>query len=450
MIKNIEYSELSIWDIKGYFKDLNVFSDKYPLLLFGKFLSKPNIEKVKIEDSETYKILGVRSYGKGAYTNRIVLGKTLKMRTYQLAKENHLFWCKVDTKNGAFGVITEDLADGVASSNMTFAEIDNEKAINGYVQLLFLSPRVNAYMDSFVTGTTNRKYIRPDQLFNEIKIPLPSIPEQTNIVEAYNKRIKEAEDQEVKAKELQDGIESYLFEALGIKKKKQVKKSGGLNFISFEDTNVWGADRLLRGGDNSVLHSSIYPNKKLSEVTFVNPRTDLSNLKDNDEMSFIPMECVSDEYGEVMELREGQKANSKGYTKFQEGDLIWARITPCMQNGKSAIVSNLSNGVGYGSTEYHVIREKDSSFSVNYAHTLLRRSVILNDAVNYFTGSAGQQRVPKSYLENLEVPVPPLSKQNEIIATISEMRSEIKALQEKAAINREQAIKEFEQEIFEV
>ena len=111
------------------------------------------------------------------------------MRTYQQAKVNHLFWCKVDTKNGAFGIITPDLVDGVGSSNMTFAKIETSKANPEYVQLLFISKKVNEYMDGYVSGTTNRKYIKPDQLREEIKIPLPVLKEQNRVVNDYNKKI---------------------------------------------------------------------------------------------------------------------------------------------------------------------------------------------------------------------------------------------------------------------
>ena len=140
---------------------------------------------------------------------------------------------------------------------------------------------------------------------------------------------------------------------------------------------------------------------------------------------------------------------SKGYTKFQNGDLIWARITPCMQNGKSAIVDELINGYGCGSTEFHVLRNHNKQLSLEYIHILLRQSIILTDAMNYFTGSAGQQRVPKSYLENLSVPIPPFQIQNAIVAHIKESKKQVKVLRQKAKDLRIAALIEFENKIFE-
>lgn len=448
MIKEIDFSGIVNWDVKNYFRQFNVFKEDIRIVPFGFFITKPEIVKVKIEDSKEYKILGVRSYGKGAYINRQVKGNSLKMRTYQLAKKNRLFWCKVDTKNGAFGIINDDLEDGVASSNMTFADINTNEANTEYIQILFKSSRVNEYMDGYVTGTTNRKYIKPDQLREEIKIPLPPKAEQDRIVKAYNQKIALADNQEQQATQLEQDIENYLFEALGIEKLEKQQKTKGLHFINFEFLDIWGADRLVRGGLTNILESKKYPNKKLGQLVEVNPRTNLNNLESDDQMSFIPMKNVSDDYGVVTQKDEGLKSKSKGYTKFQDGDLIWARITPCMQNGKSAIVSNLHNGYGYGSTEYHVLRQTNEDYTIDFVYHLLRTKSILNDAVNHFTGSAGQQRVPKSYLENLLVPVPPLATQTQIANHISDIKAEIKSLKEKAEQNRTQAIVDFEKEIF--
>jgi type I restriction enzyme S subunit len=447
LFKIVSYSSIYSWDVKSFFKKNSSFNPDIPLVLFGEFLSKATIKKVNIEDNETYKILGVRSYGKGAFINREVEGKTLKMRVYQQAKPNHLFWCKVDTKNGAFGIINNDLSSGLGSSNMTFAEIDTNKANVDFVQLYFKSNRIYQYLDGFVTGTTNRKYIRPDQLLNEIYIPLPSLVEQNRIIETYNSKLQLAEEQELEAKRLEESIEKYLFQELGIKSIKANLNSKGLSLIKFSNLTEWGVEKMLNG-NNNILESTIYPNKKLSLVTLINPKNDLSKLEDSDEMSFIPMECVSDDYGEVKELRTGSKRNSSGYTKFQENDLIWARITPCMQNGKSTIVKGLKNKFGYGSTEFHVLRKLSMDFSLEFAYHLLRTKKIRNDAKSYFTGSAGQQRVPKSYLENLIVPIPPIKKQKEISTNINSIKAKIKELNILSVKNREEAILGFEKEIF--
>ncbi len=113
-----------------------------------------------------------------------------------------------------------------------------------------------------------------------------------------------------------------MFDKLGIIKKEVSIFNDGLNLISFKDTSLWGVEKLLKGTVYSILESNKFKNEILSKLTIINPTTNISNLKDEDKMSFIPMACVSDEYGEIIELHDGVKSNSKGYTKFQNGDLI--------------------------------------------------------------------------------------------------------------------------------
>ena len=171
----INFTDLSYWTTKRFFAKELVFSKKHPLKFFGYFLEKISPKIEQIQDDVDYSIIGVRSYGMGAYINRISQGRNLKMKKYQLAEENHLIWCKVDTKNGAFGVVTSNLKNSYASSNMTLAKIDNSKITNDYLQLIFRSRKIQQYLDSFVSGTTNRKYIKIDELLSKIQIPLPSL-----------------------------------------------------------------------------------------------------------------------------------------------------------------------------------------------------------------------------------------------------------------------------------
>lgn len=166
----------------------------------------------------------------------------------------------------------------------------------------------------------------------------------------------------------------------------------------------------------SVFHfkSNIYQIHKLSEVAFINPTTSFDKFEKSSLISFIPMESVDEIDGIVKSYFTKQVMESKGFTRFKENDLIWAKITPCMQNGKSAVVKNLLQGVGCGSTEFFIIRPKDNRVTPEYLHLLLRDKRILSNAQNYFGGSAGQQRVSKDFLINLKIPVPPVTIQNEI------------------------------------
>lgn len=155
--------------------------------------------------------------------------------------------------------------------------------------------------------------------------------------------------------------------------------------------------------------SKRYRNVKLSEIAWIDPICDFG---EHEEVSFVPMDAIDSNYG-VVTYKEVKKIEEvKGFTRFKEGDILWAKITPCMQNGKSAIAQNLLNGYGCGSTEFFVIRSKDEGVvRQDYLLFLLRDEKILKAAMNYFGGSAGQQRVSPLFLKTFNVPIPSLDEQ---------------------------------------
>src|SRR5690606_13611129 len=108
--------------------------------------------------------------------------------------------------------------------------------------------------------------------------------------------------------------------------------------------------------DNFKFISDIHDNRKLSDIAFINPTTSLSSLSEEDLISFIPMDAVDEKLGNLKYIDEKKVGDSNGFTRFRENDLIWAKITPCMQNGKSSIVTNTLNGFAIGSTEFFIIR----------------------------------------------------------------------------------------------
>jgi type I restriction enzyme S subunit len=160
---------------------------------------------------------------------------------------------------------------------------------------------------------------------------------------------------------------------------------------------------------------------KLGEVTEINPRRPkkLGRL-DDAPTTFIPMSAVDEINGVILrpEIKPFSEVH-KGYTYFSEGDVLFAKITPCMQNGKHAIATNLIDGIGFGSTEFHFFRPSTKIYS-DFIHLFLRQPSILSEAQAHFTGAVGQQRVPEQFLASLEIPLPPLPEQQRIAARLRE------------------------------
>lgn len=212
-------------------------------------------------------------------------------------------------------------------------------------------------------------------------------------------------------------IDGYLSAELGITLPPEPENTIGKRMFRTKasDLGGWRFDARVHQYDFN-LHSATYPNAKLGTICAINPKTVFRGLTDTDDVSFVPMDAISDRLGIIEKPDTRVLAENLGYTSFREGDLLWAKITPCMENGKSAVAEGLHKGFGYGSTEYHVLRSPDGSLDMGYLHALLRMKRVRKAAVRFFTGSSGHQRVDADFLRTLELPVPPLEKQRALAA----------------------------------
>lgn len=151
----------------------------------------------------------------------------------------------------------------------------------------------------------------------------------------------------------------------------------------------------------------------LGEVAAINPRHP-KGASDAMPVTFVRMAGVSASQPEfeVTEVRPLGEVR-KGFTHFADGDVLFAKITPCMENGKGAVAKRLKNGLGCGTTELHVIRPA-TGIDSNYVYRFLSQAVVRQAAAAQFTSTAGQARVPTSFIEGLEIPVPPEAEQRRI------------------------------------
>lgn len=423
--KIVNFKDLSRWDV-GYFFN-NLFNSKYKFIKFKDFLIQIEPDWEILDENKSYKILGVRTYGIGVFHNRLAKGKELITKTtkrYQKIQTGNLFWCKVDTKNGAFGVVTDEYNNYYASHNMTQVHIDKNVIHPLYLQYLFSVDSFQKFLDSQVAGTTNRRYISLKQLL-EIEIPLPPLEIQKEIItklQTIKNKIKELQLEEEKIKK---DIEAYIYVALGLKKPKDMVREK-IFTVSFKNLSRW--DITHNQGSDDMLNSNKYKTIKLSNICEINPKTTINN---NQLASFIPMEKVQTD-GKTFTFDNKNTNESKGYTKFQNNDILWAKISPCMQNKKSVLVKKLTNGVGFGSTEFFIIRAKTSKINMNFILAFLRLDYIIQQAQLSFKGSAGQQRVPKQFLENLKIPLPPIEIQNKIVKELEQKYEKIEENKQKA------------------
>ena len=163
----------------------------------------------------------------------------------------------------------------------------------------------------------------------------------------------------------------------------------------------------------------------LSQAVEVNPKLDRSSLHDDLDVSFVPMAAVEALSGgiDVATVRKYAEVK-KGYAHFRDGDILFAKVTPCMENGKMAIARKLVNGVGFGSTEFHVLRPR-AGIDARYVYYFVSSQTFRKEASGHMTGAVGLRRVPSAYLEEQLIALPGIEKQREIVAELEKQFSRL-------------------------
>lgn len=164
---------------------------------------------------------------------------------------------------------------------------------------------------------------------------------------------------------------------------------------------------------------------RLDEVADFNPGIDKSQFGPTDELPFVPMPAVEAKSGKIdtSERRPFSKVKN-GFTAFATGDVLFAKITPCMENGKMAVVPPLPRGVGFGTTEFHVLRATEALDKL-YLYYFVSSAALRHEAQHHMTGAVGQRRVPKRFLETKLFPLPPLPEQQRIVDKIETLFAEL-------------------------
>ena len=164
----------------------------------------------------------------------------------------------------------------------------------------------------------------------------------------------------------------------------------------------------------------------IGEICMLGPK---SNWDDSIEVGFVPMSHAPTNFRDA--LRYGVRPwheVKKAYTHFENGDVIFAKVTPCFENGKAAIASGLPNGAGAGSSEFHVLRPADSAISAGYLLATIKSAEFLNEGEESMTGAVGLRRVPRAFVESYPVRLPPEAEQKRIAQRLDALLERIDTL----------------------
>jgi type I restriction enzyme S subunit len=270
---------------------------------------------------------------------------------------------------------------------------------NYYVEN-FLFICVQPYLDAIhsETSAVTVKHLS-SRTINEIPLPLPPLPIQRAIVSKIEALFSDLDNGIANFKKAQAQLKIYRQAVL---KKAFEGELTNKNIEYGELPKDWKWELI-------------------SEIAKINPPLPNKASIDRDlEVQFLPMKLVEEIINKIhlTETRNFVDVLKGSYTPFIDGDIIFAKVTPCMENGKIAIVNKLKNGIGFGSSEFHVLRCSDK-INNSYLYNFIVQDTFRNKAQAAMTGAVGLRRVPKQFIENYLIPLPPtIEEQTQIVQEI--------------------------------
>lgn len=261
---------------------------------------------------------------------------------------------------------------------------ENTSKLNHLYLLFYLRMQAKSFLES-AEGVAQPNL--STELMKQIPIPVPPLPVQEQIVSKLD-----------------------LLSSITEKKREQLKELDALAQSIFYD--MFG---------DPITNEKGWEVKKLGEVCKVNPsKKDTSiGLSNSDIVSFLPMEDLPIKacYHSPKQTRLFSEVQSS-YTCFANNDVLMAKVTPCFENGKIGIASNLMNGIGYGSSEFIVIRANNIDVIKEYPYFVIQNTSFIENACAQLTGTSGLRRVPRQYVENCNISIPPLPLQHQFATKI--------------------------------
>lgn len=360
-IKQIEEEKYEL-TAKIYKKKI-IFETNIPLIPFSNFLQE-NKESITIDDDKKYTRVTVKVHGNGIFLRDEVKGKDIRTKEQKLTKTNQLIIAEIDAKLGGYGIIPKDLKGSIVSSHYFLFDIDESKILPKYLDYVMRFGNYEEQIKPFVKGTTNYAAIRPKHVL-QLTIPLPPIKIQNSIVERI--------DSQLRIKDNSDDV-----------------------ITSLENAGV----------DESFFNS--YPKESFTKHVDINPKykKDLNSKK-----YFVEMANIDEKLG-IIRKYQNRESKSSGASRFKDNDILFARITPCTENGKIAIVGGLNGNTGIGSTEFVVLSPKKIIDS-RWLYFFLKNNIVKTSAVESMNGTTGRQRVAPDFFQKLEIPILPLKVQKE-------------------------------------
>ncbi|QDL92108.1 hypothetical protein FDP22_10195 [Paroceanicella profunda] len=352
----------------------------------GEFL-EPVFRPAKLADDERYQLVTARRSRGGIVPREVLFGRDIRTKTQFFVKADDFLISKRQISHGACGIVPPSLDSAVVSNEYVAlkpkAGLDmrflNHLSHSVYFQQTCFHSSIGVHVEKLV-------FKLEDWL--EWEFDIPPMAEQLHLADAFD-----SWDRAIRG--ANQGIVAKLC------RKAEITRQ--------------------------LLHEGGERNGRIGDIAEINPRS--PHVEPEQLVTFVPMDAMSEDGRLVRNEARRRAAIGSGYTGFIDDDVLVAKITPCFENGKGGHVFGLHSGVGFGSTEFHVLRAHDKR-DVRFLHHHVMARAFRKNGERYMTGSAGQRRVPAEFIEDYRVPLMDAGRRHRAATILDAADREIDLLQQ--------------------
>ncbi len=443
----VRFNSLVNWSV-SHLLGMNMgFTHRFPMVTIGSVIERCKTT-IDIDDNSQYKQITLKTNGGGAVLRDVKLGKNIGVKKQYVVSAGQFILSKIDARNGAFGVVTEDLDGAIVTADFPVFNVDKEKITPQYLFLLSSTKVFARFAQSCSRGTTNRQRIDLEQFLSQ-RIPLPSVTEQKMLLSRYRIKVQQAESLNSLSYKIRNDIDLYLQTYLGFSQQEYFQGKGKntfafLKFVKYKDVDKWGVDLIQT---NNRKNSHKFPIKKIKDICLVGSGGTPSRSNQKYYNGNIPWvktgEVINEEIFETEEHITQEAVDNSSARMYNKGSLIIAMYGQGETRGRTA-------KLGIDAT-------------TNQACAVLfdiDNSIILTDYLWYYiqgmysdlrslASGNNQPNLNAEIIKNYDIVIPPIDVQGAIVKHINGQKLQIKQLKQQAETLRKAALTEFEKEIFE-
>ena len=432
------FKELTNWSVSQQKEHDFGYSDSYPLVAISKFLV-PNKVGIEIQDDVEYKQITVKTKGGGVGLRCLKKGKDIGTKQQWLARSGQFVLSKIDARNGAMGIVPEELDESIVTHDFPLFDVKTDVVNPQFLLLIITTESFMKFAQSCSSGTTNRQRINVKKFLQQ-RIPLPSLEEQYQLIKNYQEIIVSAETLENSSITIDISLLSYFDNILGSQSIKSPKIHKGLNFFMYSNIDKWGVDFISQKEHKT----SLYKFAKLKSLCSIGsggtPSRSIKRFFNGNIPWLKTCELNNDIIYHTEECLTTDGLDSCSAKLYEPNSIIIAMYGATI--GRTALLG-ISCSTNQACAVLHDISIELVSTYYLWYYLQYHRYEFKNKAY----GSA-QPNINAKIIAEYEIPLPPLSVQQEIVDYVTSERAKAKALKEEAIQLRKQAKVEFEKQIF--